>query len=191
MAADPSIGERSHVLVLGARGGAGCPERLVRRLIDRALSEEEGGPADAPFHWTLITKYYRAELSLHVRHADPGTTPTSEALDVGEEPHGVILMVDGPKPAAEGEAGLEPWRPWCVPTRLIPWGYSTVSLTARASLTNAMIRRQARGRGGAGPGAVPLRGGGARGGRRYGLGGRGPGGAGARADAVVSPVCQL
>lgn len=118
MAADPSSEEeeeaRSHVLVLGARGGEGCPERFVRRLLDLAALSEDGGPADAPFHWTLTTKYYRAQLALHVRHTKPGATATPEALDVGEEPHGVILVVDGL--AAEGERGLEPWRPWYVRT---------------------------------------------------------------------------
>lgn len=135
-----NMSERSHVLVLGARGGSNgtCPEQFVRRLLGL---DDEPDPSKAaaapqqqgPFHWAIATKYYRAELAVHVRHAEPGAASASSleaavslegpAADgqegEGEGPHGVILVVDG-RQAAE----LEAWRPWCVhafPSRIDEW----------------------------------------------------------------------
>lgn len=105
--------ERSHVLVLGTRGSSCCPEQFVRRLLslqepDGTESKQEG----PPFHWTLTTKYYRAELALHVRHAEPGAA-ASAAVSLEEGPHGVIVVVDG-----QQAAGLEAWRSWYVTLRI-------------------------------------------------------------------------
>ena len=117
--------ERSHILVLGTRGSGGdgngngyscCPEQFVRRLL--SLDAPESPQDGPPFHWTLTTKYYRAELALHVRHAEPSSllaVPLEEEEEEGGGPHGVIVVVDGQRAAG----ALEAWRPWYVTLQLL------------------------------------------------------------------------
>jgi hypothetical protein len=108
--------ERSHVLVLGVEGSPrGCPRQFLRRLVGGEQAAAASS-SSSPLLWTLTTKYYRTELAVRARHAEPRaqTALVEEVLEsaaAGEGPHGVIVVVDG-RPE-EGE-GLEPWRPWCV-----------------------------------------------------------------------------
>lgn len=103
--------ERSHLLVLGVRGSElGCPGTFASRLVGEVEEEEEQQPL---LPWTLTTKYYRAELAVHVRHAEllEGRLAAHEVLaSVAEEeggPHGVVIVVDG-----RDGSGMQAWRPW-------------------------------------------------------------------------------
>lgn len=103
--------ERSHLLVLGVRGSElGCPGTFASRLVGEVAEQQ---PPPLPLPWTLTTKYYRAELAVHVRHAEllEGRPAAHEVLaSVAEEeggPHGVMIVVDG----REG-SGMQAWRPW-------------------------------------------------------------------------------
>lgn len=113
--------ERSHLLVLGVRGSElGCPGAFASRLLAEEQQAKQGKDAEqppSPLQWMLTTKYYRAELAIHVRHAEllEGREAAGDVLDsvAGEEetgggPHGVVIVVDG----RDGIASMEAWRPW-------------------------------------------------------------------------------
>lgn len=128
-----STGARSHVLVLGDRSSRlGCPRAFASRLVNHPSQQQQAKAGEEeeeePLPWTIATKYYRAELAVHVRHAGPGVEvegvlgSSSFGGGEGEEgegasPHGVILVVDGRRATDEDEeedegAGLAAWRPW-------------------------------------------------------------------------------